>query len=928
MSKASGATLTLCFLFIFFLSGASGQTPPFTAKFPTPPVVKNWQPPSLPLDLRLLLDRGHKTLVPPDLWCPSGPDFDNWLATRKAPVDPARKTESREENKSATITYRDGIILIEDDGLVLRNDNIFDLPMETLEFVPSGPGYTVSMIPSAYEPDIGAPLFTDATSWMGINVGLSSFTFPFGGEDRSNFWVTSAIALTFEQPDPPVSERFCMSGCYHRKMQVLLDRTPRIAPLQHGTSLYGWNAYFREDGNRAIVTWRASTAGLEIDAQAVLFADGRIHLNYAAVQGVTWGVAAVLNGSDAWWTNLSPAGMAVDPDGDVAIPGPDGPSMDFLGARADQVSGSEILQFELMLVSFLPGLTEEDIYFYITLKDDAADPEPFQTLYFVWSNGSWRYRNSDVENLGTRLRFYLDKSELLLTDNEFFMEIYSFRYAPSYELGDYMTLDVNIPLPASPVMLDFSEELPATVDSGLIFEAFTLPELLPFAVREAVQKELGDVDLDGMAIWQNLDTDIIFFAGGYHAGGNAGADGIGRGSSADPLSPSLLHVNNIYRINTISWLVTLLNHEFGHRWLYFFNIDEGGTIYHALNPDGAHPAGWVHTPGAAQVVLPDDFSCMGGSTWTDNGNGTFTSVDYTSGLYLGFSWAELYLMGLADPSEVSDWFYLQNTNPPVTNAYWAPSAITVSGTRVPVTIDQILAAEGPRNPAYPMTQSDFIVPMVLVVRPGEYTQEEVDFTAELCDYWYPYFEYATADRGHMRCTMFPPDVTIVTPAADPVIQVGEALDFSGVASDPDGDSVELHWDFSGVSPGTNGPGPHQVTFPIEGVFTVRLEGVDDTGMRDPTPDVVTVTVECSVSVPQDEVKPLKVARESSSLRFVWPDLTTGPDDYVVLSASLPTEIYLPADAAPSGSPGLLLSNPPENTFYKVAARYDPGCLGP
>ena len=94
-----------------------------------------------------------------------------------------------------------------------------------------------------------------------------------------------------------------------------------------------------------------------------------------------------------------------------------------------------------------------------------------------------------------------------------------------------------------------------------------------------------------------------------------------------------------------------------------------------LNPGGGHPASWVYTPAAQVLFGPDDASCMGGSTWTDHGDGTFTSAPVFSSR--GFAWHELYLMGLADPSEVADWYYIRNPDPELPDAYWPGDDVTV-----------------------------------------------------------------------------------------------------------------------------------------------------------------------------------------------------------------------------------------------------------
>ena len=78
----------------------------------------------------------------------------------------------------------------------------------------------------------------------------------------------------------------------------------------------------------------------------------------------------------------------------------------------------------------------------------------------------------------------------------------------------------------------------------------------------------------------------------------------------------------------------------------------------------------------------------------------------------------------------------------------------------------------------------------------------------------------------------------------------------------------------------------------------------------------------------DEVHRLLVVREDGRLRFTWQDVTTGPMDYVLLDAAVPTGPYLIAGAAATGAVGPLLDEPADDTYYRAAARYDPGCLGP
>ena len=78
-----------------------------------------------------------------------------------------------------------------------------------------------------------------------------------------------------------------------------------------------------------------------------------------------------------------------------------------------------------------------------------------------------------------------------------------------------------------------------------------------------------------------------------------------------------------------------------------------------------------------------------------------------------------------------------------------------------------------------------------------------------------------------------PDCAIVAPAADPVsVDVGQAVDFAGSASDPEGDPLSFEWDFSGgadARPTVIDPPP--VVFDREGRFQVHFYVTEDHGNR-------------------------------------------------------------------------------------------------
>ena len=142
----------------------------------------------------------------PDSWCPTGGDFDAYLEA--VGLLPSR-VDSRGRQAQApppVVSFHDGVLVVEDSGRILRNDRVFDLPMETIEFVPSGDGYEVSFIPSAFEPVNGQAVFINETEWAVAQIALGAFAFPFGGEERTTFWMTTTNLISFEPPTEPEPE--------------------------------------------------------------------------------------------------------------------------------------------------------------------------------------------------------------------------------------------------------------------------------------------------------------------------------------------------------------------------------------------------------------------------------------------------------------------------------------------------------------------------------------------------------------------------------------------------------------------------------------------------------------------------------------------------------------------------------------------------
>lgn len=84
---------------------------------------------------------------------------------------------------------------------------------------------------------------------------------------------------------------------------------------------------------------------------------------------------------------------------------------------------------------------------------------------------------------------------------------------------------------------------------------------------------------------------------------------------------------------------------------------------------------------------------------------------------------------------------------------------------------------------------------------------------------------------------------IITPAQDETITIGESIDFSATASDPDGDTPLTYlWDFGGAADNSTQLSPGAVVFNSAGRVTVTFTVTDSRNLSDPTPDTRLITV--------------------------------------------------------------------------------------
>jgi hypothetical protein len=203
------------------------------------------------------------------------------------------------------------------------------------------------------------------------------------------------------------------------------------------------------------------------------------------------------------------------------------------------------------------------------------------------------------------------------------------------------------------------------------------------------------------------------------------------------------------RMLPYNYAISQIAHEMGHRWSAFVSARVGAETI-PLGP--THWARGLHAPAAFPYQRPSEASAMGGGVWQDNFDGTFTQLD--DDYYVpatGWSYLELYLMGLITASEVPDFFILRNLVAAGRDANGRP---IFKADRTKVTVQDVIAVEGPRLPDVDRSQKKFNTGMVVIVEHGKTLSAELIARANaVATQWIDYFATTTGQRASMTVTV-------------------------------------------------------------------------------------------------------------------------------------------------------------------------------
>ncbi len=293
-------------------------------------------------------------------------------------------------------------------------------------------------------------------------------------------------------------------------------------------------------------------------------------------------------------------------------------------------------------------------------------------------------------------------------------------------------------------LLDYTAELPTGALNAAIAERFAASQDFDhLAIAQAFFREFAD-DYDHLVVFLDFPQTLGGGAFAFHSSVKNEIQGLGVGVfDGSAAAGSRGRLRSFVQMGSLSrypddpnrdFLGTnntldLLGHETGHRWLAFFGFaDENGQTSNALlGRDNGH---WSFCHNS----LASD---MEGNLLREDGGNRFTAIEATE----RFSPLDQYAMGLIPAEDVPPFFYVDGC----ANRAAAPqTGAVIQGRRVDVTIDQIIAAEGPRVPAANKSPHSFNMAFILVGEAGRFPSEasiaKVDrFRAA----WELYFPQAT-----------------------------------------------------------------------------------------------------------------------------------------------------------------------------------------
>ena len=692
------------------------------------------------------------------------------------------------------------LIVMELNEGALGKANLFDLAGRTLRFIPQHSRYYAESAPLQWDPDFGPAV-------SGQDVTLHNFSFPFSGKTWNSFQVGVTGWISFGQSESPNEEGGRSRGVAIGRFEPLaeaagrlFDSAPAICaffkPRMSGTR------YAKELGDRVVVTWDLTEPFGNIQDftwvkttnrfQAVLKRDGEIDLSYdkLAAKDAIVGLYPDVSGSER-----TIATIQADPHPDLA---------EHLDVRQLRISVVDDVVLKAILETRGPVLQPSDpalqhfayqVSFQAQTSGNSAIPNETvdwtvvafkrqgrNSTYFVFGPGVSR----KVEASGNAISIRGILPAALRSANRISVSarVLTGRN-PETTVAQIKPQIVQLSRIKNPEV-HFSSLTSKDGPFSMVYESFhylSLPD--PQDLSCTVIKALGD-HFDFLAYYSDFRIDNQ--EAGTPSDGPRGGNVTGIGDRQGDLNayctqgqfqwgyvqPVYVGSNQMqeqppddapvgdshditayrqqlaesspdHKMRPYNYAMSQLGHEMGHRWGVSVSAKVNGENI-VLGP--VHWTRGLQAPVAFPYQRPTEASAMGGGVWQDNRDGTFTQLD--DDYYVpatGYSYLDLYLMGLISPSEVPDFFILKNLVPTGKDSSGHP---IFKADRTNLTVQDVVAAEGPCVPDVDHSQRAFNTGMVLIVEHGkEPSKELVDRVNGIGQQWIKYWATTTGQRASM-----------------------------------------------------------------------------------------------------------------------------------------------------------------------------------
>ena len=743
--------------------------------------------------------------------------------------------------------------------------NLFDLSGRTLVFTPDGRGvYSRSVRALAWEEDLGNPVNDNAEIELG-------FRFEFSGREWESFFVSRRGLITFGEPYP-FSQHGPDRWGTMSEIAEHLGSFPMISAL-YKPRLGGWSTFEAERfGNtqhvsrwpdRVVITWITTDPAFHVHGlppkektrfQMALHADGRIAFHYAPEprdpdEAIRDGIVGLFPAV----AKTSLIGSVPDPV-DGSLPA----HLDLRETAIYMTSEPDLVLVEFTTRGPIRPVPDQELIYAVEIDTDEPWTNDREDQEFLWGLAVQPDGRRTAQWDATKPAYDSDADDnrigLLVDSSEFAgrpasVAAYSGQWntvTGSWRLGNgERSAVISFPQVTESAPTDLSQSGSSAVQHEVFHHTGLKDYLIPIAC--GVIKAQGD-EFDAIVFHSQFRFDIQFPGSwwGYYPG-NVPIRGIGMSEELlQEKSPcgSRMRGQWNFPIWAKSDFVAVadgsggyaaspdgmwhLAHEFTHTWAAYVSYVRSGEREPLST--GSHWLPELHAP----APFARAGSIMGGSYWRENADGTFTPLLLDEKGEAGLSWLDLYLAGLATPDEVPDTFILRNLQE------------AGGGRRGPhtaekeiVTMEQVLAAMGPRNPPAARSQTLFNSGFVYLLEPGQTPDpEQLAFHAEFSDQTVEHWRRITGGRSQITTAV--PTLPNGSPVAvgtlpDLTLRAGgraAVVDVAGAFRDPEGDPLTYRVASSAPAVATAVVAGSQaaVTPVSEGRATVTVTATDTGGL--------------------------------------------------------------------------------------------------